>query len=76
MTNPVMTTAAAMVTVRSRDLGSENTYVIVARVGLVPIADAVLLSIMLAPLMQFLEKLHVPTPLASANVGGRVRRRG
>ncbi len=35
---------------------------------LVPIAAAVLLSMMLAPPVQFLEKLHVPRPLASALV--------
>lgn len=35
---------------------------------LVPIAAAVLLSMMLAPPVQLLEKLHVPRPLASALV--------
>ena len=35
---------------------------------LVPIAAAVLLSMMLAPIVRFLEKLHVPRPLASALV--------
>ncbi len=35
---------------------------------LVPIATAVLLSMLLAPPVQFLERLHVPRPLASALV--------